>query len=104
MIEGMTVLTESTVDEYIADRDCIILFFKKICPHCKVLMTVLQKCMAQSPNLQIAGIDSEEQAALMERFGAERVPTVIAIKKGEAKAKKVGVMNPREMMDFFAKA
>lgn len=104
MNSSMTILEEETMDAFIADKDCMVLFYKKICPHCKVLSTVLVKCKEAAPKLFYAGVDSEAQPALMERFGVERVPTLLAFKDGQLRAKKTGLMNPRETMDFFSKA
>lgn len=99
--ENLPVLTSDTFEAYIAEHDGIILFHKKLCPHCKVLGTVLDKVAAQMPNIAMASVDSEDEPALMTQVGAERVPTVAAVKGGKVKAIKTGVMNPREMIAFY---
>ena len=47
---------------------------------------------------------SSPNAAAAAALGAERPPTVFAVKGGEVRASKVGLMNPREMAAFFEKA
>ena len=38
-----TLLDSVTFDEWIKSHDGIVLFHKKLCPHCKVMRTVLGK-------------------------------------------------------------
>lgn len=103
-VEELQMLDTATFNDYIAAHDGIVLFHKKLCPHCKVIGTVLEKVKAQMPNLNLASVDSEEQPDLMAQVGVERVPTVVVVKGGQVKAKKTGVMNPREMMAFYQTA
>ena len=41
-----TLLDSVTFDEWIKSHDGIVLFHKKLCPHCKVMRTVLGKATA----------------------------------------------------------
>ena len=43
-----TLLDSITFDEWIKSHDGIVLFHKKLCPHCKVMRTVLDKATAIS--------------------------------------------------------
>jgi len=104
MLEGIASLAQADVDEFIANNNGIIIFHKTLCPHCKVMGKVLGKVHAQNSSIQIAAIDSEEETALMERFGVERVPTLMVFKNGEKKAMSKGIMNPKETIAFFANA
>ena len=74
-------------------HDGIVLFHKKLCPHCKVMRTVLGKATAERPDIQLASVDSEEQPDLMARCSVERVPTLIVCRNGAVAARKSGVMN-----------
>jgi thioredoxin 1 len=49
-------------------------------------------------------IDSEECPEAMKAFGTERVPTIYLLRDGQIVAKKVGLMNLREMTDFYQSA
>ena len=62
-----TLLDSITFDEWIKSHDGIVLFHKKLCPHCKVMRTVLDKATAERPDIQLASVDSEEQPDLMAR-------------------------------------
>ena len=59
-----TLLDSITFDEWIKSHDGIVLFHKKLCPHCKVMRTVLDKATAERPDIQLASVDSEEQPDL----------------------------------------
>ncbi len=104
MLEGIKNLTASDVEAYIVENDGIIMFHKTLCPMCKVMGKVLLKVQEQDASIKIASIDSELDAPLLERFGADRVPTMVAIKGGEAKALKVGAIKPHEVIDFYKNA
>lgn len=60
-----TLLDSVTFDEWIKSHDGIVLFHKKLCPHCKVMRTVLGKATTERPDIQLASVDSEEQPDLM---------------------------------------
>lgn len=101
-----TLLDSVTFDEWIKSHDGIVLFHKKLCPHCKVMRTVLGKATTERPDIQLASVDSEEQPDLMARCSVERVPTLIVCGTGPsppqkrhhepartARVLRVGVMN-----------
>ena len=99
------IITEADYkDRLAATEKGVLLFFKKLCPHCKNMEKVLEKFGAAKSGIALYGIDSEENAAAAAALGAERPPTIFVIKGGEVKASKVGLMNPREMAAFFEKA
>ena len=99
------IITEADYkDRPAATEKGVLLFFKKLCPHCKNMEKVLEKFGAAKPGIALYGIDIEENAAAAAALGAERPPTIFVIKGGEVKASKVGLMNPREMAAFFEKA
>ena len=99
-----TLLDSVTFDEWIKSHDGIVLFHKKLCPHCKVMRTVLGKATAERPDIQLASVDSEEQPDLMACCSVERVPTLIVCRNGAVAARKSGIMNPRELLAFYESA
>ncbi|AFM24833.1 thioredoxin family protein [Desulfomonile tiedjei] len=82
----------------------VIIFVKKLCPHCKNMLKVLEKFQAIIPGVPVFTVDSEECPNSMDLAGVERVPTVCVVKKGEISAQKNGLMNPREMAAFYEAA
>lgn len=89
---------------WLASNEGLIIFHKKLCPHCKVMRTVLGKVKAQMPGIALAAVDSEEQPEIMTEAGVEHVPTLCAVKRGQIRGKKTGVFNPRETIAFYQEA
>lgn len=104
MLDKMNILSTETFKTYTDTNDCLVVFFKDLCPNCKVLMKVLEKCLVQHSELNISGVNTEENPDLMEASDVSKVPTVIVYKKGKPVARKSGIMNPTEMMAFYFNA
>ncbi len=104
MSEKFIKLTKNDFDNFITSNDAIVLFHKNLCPHCKVMETVLEKVLAKDASIKVALVNSEEEQELMEKCKAERVPTLIVFKAGLQKAIKTGVMNPKETLAFYNQA
>lgn len=94
------ILTGQCSENYIKTHDGIIIFHKKLCPHCKVMNTVLEKVAIQTP-INLMSVDSEEHPDLMAKFGVERVPTIIAIRGGKERSRFIGIKNPREVIAWY---
>jgi thioredoxin 1 len=97
-------LTDADFKEKLAQASGVLLFYKKLCPNCKALEKMLDKFFAANPGVEYIRIDSEECPEAMQAFGTERVPTVFVMKAGQVAAKKVGLMNVREMTEFYHSA
>jgi len=100
----LTNLDYTGFKEWLAANDGILIFHKKLCPHCKVMRTVLNKVKAQTPEIALAAVDSEEQPDIMAEAGVEHVPTLCAVKGGQIRGSKTGVFNPKETMAFYSNA
>lgn len=103
-LDKCIALTKNSFDEYVASHDSIVIFHKKLCPHCKIMGTVLQKTQAKIAGLHLAAVDSEDEEDLKQRLGAERVPTLLVYKQGQLRAKFTGIMNPAETIKFYQHA
>lgn len=103
--EIFEALSSENYDAFVADaKDCIILVHKKLCPHCKIMRTVLTKLKEQHEELSIGAIDSELYPNLLARLNIERVPTLCIIKDGELKKKQAGILNPKEVASLYQNA
>lgn len=102
-IEGITI-TDADYKERLARANGLLIFYKKLCPNCKALEKVLQKFLAAKPDVQCVRIDSEECPDAMKAYDTELVPTLLVMKEGQVAARKVGLMNLREMIDFYQSA
>jgi len=90
-------LTEKNFDRETADKDGILLFYKTICPFCKILEAVIEKFHKKNPDVNLFKVEFEEQKTLSQKLEVERAPTLFVIKKGRVAAKKAGVMNLKEL-------
>ncbi len=91
----------STVDS--AERG-VVIFTKKLCPHCKNMLKMLEKFQRIVPGIPVFTVDSEDCPESMTLASVERVPTVCVVKGGKILAQKTGLMNPREMEAFYESA
>ena len=103
-VENFEALTEETFAAWTASHDGIIICHKNLCPHCKIMSTVLDKVLAMEPDLRVAAVESIENAGLLKTMGVERVPTLCAVKNGNIVARHAGVMNPNETLQWYERA
>ena len=97
-------LTDANFKERLSGATGIIFFHKKICPNCKALRKVIEKFETANTGVLIMEIDSEENPGAMEDMAVEKVPTVLVIKNGRVVARKVGLMNVKEMTALYQKS
>jgi thioredoxin 1 len=104
MTDRGMVLTDNDYHARIEHASGILLFYKKLCPNCKAMEKMLDKFLAANPEINYFRVDSEESPAAMKSLGVERVPTLCILKDGQILSKKVGLMNLREMTNFYHSA
>jgi len=97
-------IKDSDFKEKIIGQYGLILFYKKICPHCKALKKVLEKFLAAVPDVSVMQIDSEENPATMAEMDISRIPTLLVVKDGEVVDRKVGLLNVRDLITFYQDA
>lgn len=100
-----TSLTDDTYEAAFASTEAgICIFFKKLCPHCLNMEKVLDKVSQRVPGITLLSVDIEENPKAAAACGAERAPTLVALKGGKTAAVKAGLMNPKETTAFFQQA
>ena len=105
MGEMFTQLTNTTYSQSIQDTaNGVLICFKKLCPHCKNMEKVLEKFSKKVTGVTFFSLDSENDTTAKEALGIERVPTILMIKAGRVVGKKAGLMNPKEMFQFYQNA
>lgn len=102
-VEGI-IITDADFKAKLEKATGILMFYKKLCPNCKAMEKVIQKFLSANADMLYLRIDSEECPEAMKAFDAERVPTICLLRDGQIAAKKVGLMNLREMIDFCQSA
>ncbi len=99
-------LTDKDYDEQIAATERgLLLFHKKLCPHCLNMKKVIDKFVAATgETVSVMYMDSEENPRGMQSLGVQKVPTLVVVKKGKAAVVKTGLMNPRELAALYRDA
>jgi thioredoxin 1 len=99
-------LTDRDYAEQIASTESgLVLFHKKLCPHCLNMKKVVEKFIAaKGGGVSVMYMDSEENPEGMHALEVERVPTLLVIKKGKIATAKSGLMNPRELAVLYQNA
>jgi thioredoxin 1 len=82
----------------------VVLFHKKLCPHCLNLSKVIEKFRRTQTETAARFIDSEDNPVAMKSLKVERVPTLFIIKDGRVAARHEGLMNPRELKALYLDA
>ncbi len=82
----------------------VVIFVKKLCPHCKNMLKMFEKFQKIVPGVTIFTADIEDCPESMATLAVERAPTVCVVKSGKVAAQKTGLMNPREMAAFYESA
>jgi thioredoxin 1 len=90
-------LSDGDFKSALAENDGIVLFYKKICPHCKALKKVIEKVAANHPDLNVMQIDSEENPTAMAELEIGRVPTLLVNHDGNIIGRKTGLFGAREL-------
>lgn len=94
-------LTDADYQENLKESSGLLLFYKKICPHCKALKKVIEKFSLAMPTATIMQIDSEENPQAMAEFDISRAPTLLIIRNGEIVSKTPGLMNVRQLSALY---
>lgn len=101
MTSDFIKLSETNYVDFVKENDGLVVFYKNRCPNCKVLMKVMEKCLAGHPDIKMAEVDTEENSNLLEDLQILRVPTILVYKGGGIKARKTGVMKPVELTSLY---
>lgn len=101
MSDETTIINDSNYRENLDQATAVVLFYKKLCPNCKALEKMLDKFFAANPEVEYRRIDSEECPEAMKAYDVSLAPTLLILKEGNVAARKVGLMNLREMTAFY---
>ncbi len=97
-------LTDADFKAALAENSGLVLFYKKICPHCKALKKVIEKVTAANPGLTVMQIDSEDNPVAMAELEIGRVPTLLVASGGRVTQRKTGLVNARELTTLIRTA
>ena len=99
----MELNNDNYASELVNTSRGLLLFYKKLCPHCLNMKKVIAKFVSQNEAVDNYQIDSEECPKAMQNLRVERVPTILFLKLGKIAFRKEGLINVRELRDRFQK-
>jgi len=100
----MITLTDDNFEEIIKNSDKPILLdiFTQWCPPCKMLSPVIEKIETDyADKISIAKMDLDANPVIGNKFGVDRIPTVLLIQNGEVASSFVGFRPEEEIKDWL---
>lgn len=97
-------LTDENFEAEITEAKLPVLvdFFAEWCGPCQMLSPLLDKIADEMKNkLIMAKVNVEETPKMSQKFGAERIPTVILFKNGQPVSGFVGMAGEREIKNWL---
>ncbi len=94
-------LTDGDYETRLASASGLLFFYKKLCPNCKAIKTVIGKFTATRSDVVVMQVDSEENPAAMAAMDVEKVPALLIMRNGAVAARKVGLMNVKELTQLY---
>ena len=76
----------------------ILYFSATWCGPCKTLGPIMESLSGQI-NYQKIDVDKDQDQSI--KYGVRNIPTLILIKNGEVKDKKVGVLSKDQILNFY---
>lgn len=103
----MTVIkfTDDNYDEYFSkDKLSVIDIWATWCGPCQRLAPIIEQIAEEyEGNVFVGKYNAENNTELLEKFRIRNVPTILAIKNGEAVDKLSGAVNAAMIRDFINK-
>lgn len=84
-------------------RPVVLEFSAGYCPPCRQLEPIIER-LAETYRgaVEVIAIDIEARPDLAQRWGVRAVPTLLALRRGEVVAHKIGFSRAREVEELFA--
>ncbi len=98
------LLTDADYKEKMPGLSGLVMVHKPLCPNCKAMEKVLEKFTAAYPQVSLIQVDSIASPELAGLLGAERVPALCVLKNGTVAARKIGIMNVKDLAAFYFSA
>lgn len=103
--DGMRELTDETYESFLADRDAVLVVWKRVCTPCDLMKEELDEIRAGAPDsVAFAGLDGDEVPAFRREFEVTAAPTTLLFADGELVERFEGKPEVETFHEAFAEA
>lgn len=98
--EDIVELTDKTLDETVhgVDLPVLVHFRASYCGACKVAAQIIREIAEEySAKIKVGNLNTEQERDSADEFGISRLPTVILFKKGQVRARWVGLTSKKDI-------